>query len=398
MTQRYYRGNMHMHSLWSDGIQFPELAAMWYRDAGYHFISFTEHDRFQAGDRWVDIGADTRTGALLREYGFLDLYRAAFGDEAMVMKQEDGRTLLRVQPLATYRRRLEQPDRFLIINGEEVTLRSSAGNHWVNVWNHDKSIGGFCSRDEPAGAVDEFVRHVQATVGKKSETVIASLNHPNYLWNISPEDVARTTKLRFFEVHTALNCAYPAGDHIHHGTEYIWDLALTGRLRRPRNNGSLLYGVATDDVHAYFHDSSLPNHERGASMPGRAWVMVAAEKLSASAIMAALRCGRFYASTGVYLQDVQCAKQGMSIEIEPEDGATYRTLFIGTRQEGGPIGEILREDRSLSPSYRFSGDELYVRATVISSAPHPNPTAPGDMKKAWVQPKARPRCGHDEET
>ena len=47
------------------------------------------------------------------------------------------------------------------------------------------------------------------------------------------------------------------------------------------------------------------------------------------------------------------------------------------------------ETTDLSPSYQFTGDELYVRAVVSSSVRHPNPTAPGDVERAWTQP-ARP--------
>jgi len=34
----------------------------------------------------------------------------------------------------------------------------------------------------------------------------------------------------------------------------------------------------------------------------------------------------------------------------------------------------------------MAGNELYVRARVTSSKPHPNPFAEGDHEMAWVQP------------
>jgi len=37
-------------------------------------------------------------------------------------------------------------------------------------------------------------------------------------------------------------------------------------------------------------------------------------------------------------------------------------------------------------TYRFRGDEIYVRARVLSSRPHPNGYAPADYESAWVQP------------
>ena len=36
---RYYKGNIHTHSLWSDGNDFPEMIAEWYRTHGYNFLA-----------------------------------------------------------------------------------------------------------------------------------------------------------------------------------------------------------------------------------------------------------------------------------------------------------------------------------------------------------------------
>ena len=65
------------------------------------------------------------------------------------------------------------------------------------------------------------------------------------------------------------------------------------------------------------------------------------------------------------------------------------TQFIGTRRTAdglGPVGEILAEFDGPVASYELRGDELYVRAKVVSSRPHPNPYAEGDVECAWLQP------------
>lgn len=36
---RYFKGNLHTHSLWSDGDDFPEMIADWYKTKGYDFFS-----------------------------------------------------------------------------------------------------------------------------------------------------------------------------------------------------------------------------------------------------------------------------------------------------------------------------------------------------------------------
>ena len=50
------------------------------------------------------------------------------------------------------------------------------------------------------------------------------------------------------------------------------------------------------------------------------------------------------------------------------------------------IGTVLAEVEGPAPSYTFTGDELYVRARITSSQPHPNPSEPNDTTMAWTQP------------
>ena len=33
--KRWYKGNLHMHTFWSDGKAFPEEAVAWYKSRGY---------------------------------------------------------------------------------------------------------------------------------------------------------------------------------------------------------------------------------------------------------------------------------------------------------------------------------------------------------------------------
>ena len=35
---RWWKGNLHDHTLWSDGDDYPEMVAAWYKDHGYHFL------------------------------------------------------------------------------------------------------------------------------------------------------------------------------------------------------------------------------------------------------------------------------------------------------------------------------------------------------------------------
>ncbi len=76
---------------------------------------------------------------------------------------------------------------------------------------------------------------------------------------------------------------------------------------------------------------------------------------------------------------------------------TYEIQFIGTRlpaDTGGAsleipaeqIGVVLAKSSGPQASYRLTGDELYVRAVVTASAPHPNPSFADQRQQAWTQP------------
>ena len=57
-----------------------------------------------------------------------------------------------------------------------------------------------------------------------------------------------------------------------------------------------------------------------------------------------------------------------------------------TRVYSADVGKVVAESTDLEPSYRLTGKELYVRAKVTSSKPHPNPYQKGDVEVAWTQP------------
>lgn len=111
--------------------------------------------------------------------------------------------------------------------------------------------------------------------------------------------------------------------------------------------------------------------------------------LQAGSLIEAMQAGRFYASSGVMVEDHGHDEKHMWLHIDSEPGVTYTTRFHGTRRtaEGlGPIGDVLAEVTGPRAIYRFLGDELFVRAQVTSSRAHPNPFAEGDMETAWLQP------------
>ena len=117
-------------------------------------------------------------------------------------------------------------------------------------------------------------------------------------------------------------------------------------------------GIATDDSHEY--------HGQPGSRPGRGWVMVRSRYLTPEHLIRAMKKGDFYASSGVKLKDVQFNESKiLSLEIDADANATYKTEFIGTLEhpdEESRIGKVLATSTDPNPSYQMKGNELYVRA------------------------------------
>ena len=41
---RWFKGNLHTHTLWSDGDDYPEMVLDWYRSRGWHFVAISDHN------------------------------------------------------------------------------------------------------------------------------------------------------------------------------------------------------------------------------------------------------------------------------------------------------------------------------------------------------------------
>jgi hypothetical protein len=122
-------------------------------------------------------------------------------------------------------------------------------------------------------------------------------------------------------------------------------------------------------------------------------VMVQADENTPDAIVLAMRAGRFYATTGVLLRDVQLEAKTLRIWIEEIPGVRYTTRFVGTRKTKKGVmqpSEIFLSTESNPAVFTLGEDALYVRAKISSDREHPNPYLAGDRESAWVQPVRGP--------
>ena len=391
-AERWYKGNLHTHTLWSDGDAPPEVTVSWYKDHGYNFLTLSDHNILSVGEKWIPA---SKNNFNLEK---LDRLKAQFGDNSVQLRSENGSLFMRLKTLEELREQFQETEQFILIQAEEITDAFEKYPVHVNATNLETVIlprGGTSS-------YDVMQRNINAVRRQRIETgrpMVAHVNHPNFGWGIVAEDLIRLKGDRFFEIYNGHPGVRNWGDPSHPGTDRMWDIILAMRLARGEEP---LYGIAVDDAHAYY------KIKVGESNTGRGWVMVRASQLTAEAIIEAMEHGNFYATTGVQVREIDGSQEMLRIAIQAEDGVSYKTQFIGTTRgfdrssqpvvnaDGAPehvsriysrdIGQVLLESDENPAVYKFTGDELYVRAKIISDRNHPNPFAEGDLETAWIQP------------
>jgi len=411
---KWYKGNLHTHSLWSDGDDYPEMIADWYKQQGYHFLAMSDHNVMQEGLRWFEIKQPVSlAGEVVQRGGgaVLEKYLARFGPDWVEQRTVAGKHEVRLKPLPEYRSLLEEPDRFLLIPANEVSSswkkpgtggqRDQGGPVHINVTNPRD----FVTPVPGDNALDIMQQTVEAVFEQRERTgqpMIPHVNHPNFVWGITAEELMQVRRERFFEVYNGHPRVNNEGDASRLSLDVMWDIILTKRLGEL--GLEVMYGIGVDDAHNY-HQLGL-----GRSNAGRGWTMVRARHLTAESLIAALEAGDFYATSGVTLRDVKREPGRLAVEIEPEAGVTYVTQFIGTRRGYDPsseliptpadqpvvtlphrrysrdVGAVLAEVSGTRAEYRLKGDEIYVRAKIVSSKPKVNGSVAEELETAWVQP------------
>ena len=297
---RWYKGNTHTHTLNSDGDSSPDDVTKWYRRHRYQFLVLTDHNVL------------TSVEALNALHG-LD-------------------------------------DEFLVIRGEEVTDRF--GNKPIHVNGLD--VARLVPPQGGTSVVDVVQRNVDAI---RAVNGIPSINHPNFGWAISADELEQVRHTKLFEIFNGHPQVNNLGGGGVPGLEEAWDAILT--------SGLLLYGLAVDDAHHFTRPE-----DRTAARPGQGWIVVRADTLTPRAILDAMERGDFYSSTGVELSDYAVDERSVTLTVRPTTFSKYRIQFIGRG------GKLLSEATSSPATYRFRGSEGYVRARVIES----------NGMMAWTQP------------
>ena len=179
----------------------------------------------------------------------------------------------------------------LLIPGNEITAN---GPHLLHV-NADRRL-------EPDADRQAIINKIRATRG------FAIINHPN--WE-SRFDHCSSANLNAWQGYVGIEI-YNGVINRHDGSPYAtnkWDMLLA--------QGRRVWGFANDDSHSANGDVEL------------GWNMVYTRRRSTAAIVEALRQGRFYASTGVVISQIEVT--GRRIRIETQN-AQRRGAMPSVRQ------------------------------------------------------------------
>jgi hypothetical protein len=411
---RWWKGNLHTHTFWSDGDDFPEMVAEWYRTRDYNFLALSDHNVLAQGIRW------DKVSRLLDKGGpdVVHKYLARFGTAWVEQRGAESEAEIRLKPLDEFRALLEERGRFLMIPAEEISDKVGSLPLHINASNIRDPLTPVGGRTV-SEAITNNLRAVEEQAERAGREILAHLNHPNFQYAVTPHDLAHAVLERHFEIFNGHPHVNQRGDDVRPSVERIWDIANTIRL--VELGAPPLYGIATDDSHNY-------HRGRGHALPGRGWVMVRSTHLTPESIIRAIKAGDCYASSGVTLRDVRFdeATQTLRVEVEPEAAADYTIDFIGTlegvdtegksleapatkpdhadptapsspgqpdaaelarhRRYSNRIGETLASVTGPVGSYTLTGRELYVRAVITSSLAPEKPIWKEQRRQAWTQP------------
>ncbi len=418
---RWYRGNLHMHTYWSDGNAMPEQAVGMYKKGGYDFVALSDHNVFAVDQaRWMPVVEQSKSWPPKVSKTIFDAYMRDFGKEAEA-RTKDGKTEVRLKTYDEVRRRFEEPGKFLVMPGVEITQRMSEKNgievhlNYINLPDVipyvkggplDKNIQGVA---EVASVLRTNAGQVQDMAKKMRKPALLALNHPQWRhWDIQPQNLIDTPEIRFFELCNGGSSFAPHPDAASHTLDKFWDVVNAFRCQKGE---PLVYGIGSDDTHTYFKD--------GAPLGAEAfygWVMVRSNSLTNESVLDAMGRGDFYTTCGVELDDIEfnTAQRALRVKVRAAPGAKYKVRFIVTKKnfdqtvrmvEHPPVaGEANRGHRVIpvysdsigmtaklvdgtEASYTMAPDDLYVRAKVESDLPGRERSYfyPETMV-AWTQP------------
>ena len=297
----WYKGNLHSHTVNSDGKLTPAKAVALYRDHGYHFLCFSEHNLY-----------------------------------------------------TDYREDFDRED-FLILPGLEasVILFEKVGSALCKKAHHIHGILG--TSQMQAAALKPLFHHMErlepticyetwdgAAQAQKmvdelaARGCITTYNHP--IWSrVEKEDFCSTEGLWALEI---FNFGTANESNSGYDTSY-WDRML--------QDGKHICAFASDDN----HNSGVPDDSCGG------YIVVKSRELSHDSILQNMLSGNYYSSSGPEIYDWGIRDGNVYVECSP----VYRIDFMAGNFIEDGISRVAKtpEDTLCSGEYLLKGHERYVR-------------------------------------
>lgn len=304
MAGRWYKGNTHTHTQYSDGDSPPEVVVDWYEAHDYDFLFLTDHN---------------------------------------ILIPEDHLAKLQRGSLSVWQ-------------GEEITMAAVHVNGLgLRELIYPSQPGKSVYESEVTESRDERIRWAVERIAAQGG--VAHVNHPNYLWTLTIEHLLAAGDFGLLEVANGHQGSNNDGDETRPSTEVIWDALLTA--------GRQVWGVASDDAHHF----TTWGPER--ANPGRGWLQVEADSDRMTDILEALRQGRFYASSGLELDNYTVSGGELSLELAGDE-ATIE--IVG---QDGVVLDAVQGTRARFDLRRTGSPYARVRARAA------------DGRQLWTQPTFR---------
>lgn len=297
----WYKGNLHSHTVNSDGMLTPEESVKLFRDHGYHFLCFSEHDRYTD-------------------------YREQFDcDDFIILPGIEASAVLYEKEGSGRRKKVHHIHGIL---GTEDMVKNAE----LPVYRHNDihPVAKYYGSWDGAQAAQELADEL------RRRGMVTTYNHP--IWSRVRESEFINTEgiwaLEIFNYNTVneSNTGYD---------ETYWDVML--------REGKKILAFASDDN----HNEGLFDDACGG------YIVVKSEQLTHEDIIRNMLAGNYYSSSGPEIRDWGI-RDGVAY-VECSD--VYRIDFIAGNDVNDGISHVCRsyEETMRSGEYVLKGHETYVR-------------------------------------
>lgn len=304
-TGKFYKANLHCHTVVSDGKSTPEEIKECYKKLGYDIVAYTDHD--------VLIGHNDLTD-----------------------------------------------ENFVALNGVELSINGKGEPVWANMETCHLNFIAL----EPDN-LKQFCWHrskyFYANAVNNKDKVQIYENEPDYERYYTGECISemlqKGRECGFFTVYNHPTCSMENYTHyMNYHNMHAMEMSNGGNEYNPRvyddmlRGGEKIYCVGGDDNH------NAPGSTVGC---GKSWTMINAEKLEYRAITKALMDGTFYASDGPDIYELWVEDGEMHVKCSDARMIEFTASNRTSRRFKADGDNFINE-----ASYPIHPDSTYVRVTI----------------------------------